>query len=57
MNLAFFIGFFLFLQIIPIKWSQNRFYKILTKYRNDDSFFCKCLGDFGCNVYWRVFLI
>ena len=41
------------LSFIPIKPLKRAFYKELTKYRNDNTLYCKCLGDTYFTPHWR----
>ena len=41
------------LSIVPLKYSKKAFYKLITKYRNVDTLYCKCLGDVNFNPHWK----
>lgn len=40
-------------KLINLKTSKIRFQKMLIKYKDDETLWCKCLGDIGFNPHWR----
>ena len=44
---------FLLLSLYPISVAKKQFYKLITKYDNIDTLYCKCLGDIGFYPHWK----
>ena len=46
------MGYFI-LSLYPIKKAKKRFYRLLTRYDNMNTLYCKCLGDVNFNPHWK----
>jgi lipopolysaccharide cholinephosphotransferase len=41
------------LSLIPLRITKRAFQKLITKYKNEDYLYCKCLGDTYFTPHWR----
>ncbi len=46
------IGYFI-LSLYPVKRAKREFYRLLTRYDNKETLYCKCLGDVNFNPHWK----